>query len=62
MSVGSGTFRVPLPGEGASGLAPWEYTIAELLSDAGYATALYPFIVSRRALDLRVDLCSDKTR
>ena len=23
------------------GLAPWEYTIAELLSDAGYATALY---------------------
>lgn len=23
------------------GLAPWEYTIAELVSDAGYATALY---------------------
>lgn len=23
------------------GLAPWEYTIAELLSDGGYATALY---------------------
>lgn len=23
------------------GLTPWEYTIAELLSDAGYATALY---------------------
>jgi hypothetical protein len=22
-------------------LAPWEYTIAELLSDAGYATALF---------------------
>ncbi len=22
-------------------MAPWEYTIAELLSDAGYATALY---------------------
>ena len=39
--VRSGTFRVPYPGEGLSGLAPWEYTIAELLSDAGYATALY---------------------
>jgi arylsulfatase A-like enzyme len=41
MPVRSGTFRVPYPGEGTSGLAPWEYTIAELLSDAGYATALY---------------------
>ena len=39
--VRSGTFRVPFPGEGESGLAPWEYTIAKLLSDAGYATALY---------------------
>src|SRR6202158_1488868 len=39
--VRSGTLRVPYPGEGLSGLAPWEYTIAELLSDAGYATALY---------------------
>jgi arylsulfatase A-like enzyme len=39
--VRSGTFRVPFPGEGLSGLAPWEYTIAKLLSDAGYATALY---------------------
>jgi arylsulfatase len=39
--VRSGTIRVPLPGEGKAGLAPWEYTIAELLSDAGYATALY---------------------
>src|SRR5271155_3284167 len=26
--VRSGTLRVPLPGEGESGLAPWEYTIA----------------------------------
>ena len=41
MPIRSGTFRVPYPGEGTSGLAPWEYTIAELLSDAGYATALY---------------------
>jgi arylsulfatase A-like enzyme len=40
-SVRSGTFRVPYPGEGKSGLAPWEYTIAELLSDSGYATSLY---------------------
>jgi arylsulfatase len=39
--VRSGTLRVPLPGEGEAGLAPWEYTIAELLSDSGYATALY---------------------
>ena len=40
-SVRSGTFRVPYPGEGKNGLAPWEYTIAELLSDAGYATSLW---------------------
>jgi arylsulfatase A-like enzyme len=39
--VRSGTSSVPLPGQGLSGMAPWEYTIAELLSDAGYATALY---------------------
>jgi arylsulfatase A-like enzyme len=37
----SGTFKVPLPGQGAYGLCPWEYTIAELLSDAGYATSLW---------------------
>jgi arylsulfatase A-like enzyme len=39
--VRSGTFTVPFPGQGEAGLAPWEYTTAELLSDAGYATALY---------------------
>jgi arylsulfatase A-like enzyme len=39
--VRSGTIRVPFPGEGEAGLAPWEYTIAKLLSDADYATALY---------------------
>jgi arylsulfatase len=39
--VRSGTFKVPFPGQGLSGLAPWEYTTAELLSDAGYTTALY---------------------
>src|SRR5271169_4202623 len=40
-SVRSGTYRVPYPGQGASGMSPWEYTIAKLFSDAGYATALY---------------------
>jgi len=39
--VRSGTIRVPYPGEGEAGMAPWEYTTAKLLSDAGYATALY---------------------
>jgi len=42
MPLRTGTFRVPLPGEpGDYGLAPWEYTIANLLSDSGYATACY---------------------
>jgi len=40
-SVRSGTFKVPYPGEGESGLSPWEYTIAKLLSDADYATSLW---------------------
>jgi arylsulfatase A-like enzyme len=40
-SVRCGTFKVPYPGEGEGGLSPWEYTIAELLSDAGYATSLW---------------------
>ena len=40
-SVRSGTYKVPFPGQGASGLTPWEYTIADLLSDAGYATSLW---------------------
>jgi arylsulfatase A-like enzyme len=39
--VRSGTTSVPFPGEGESGMVPWEYTIAELLSDAGYTTAMY---------------------
>jgi arylsulfatase A-like enzyme len=41
LPVRSGTMRVPLPGQGAYGLAPWEYTLAELFSDAGYATAAF---------------------
>jgi len=40
LPIRSGTQKVPAPGE-PQGMAPWEYTIAELLSDAGYATALY---------------------
>ena len=33
---------MPLPGEpGHYGLSPWEYTLADLLSDAGYATACF---------------------
>jgi arylsulfatase A-like enzyme len=40
-SVRSGTYKVPLPGQGKGGLVPWEYTTANLLSDAGYATALW---------------------
>ncbi len=39
--VRSGTYTVPFPGQGKAGLAPWEYTTAKLLSDAGYATALF---------------------
>jgi arylsulfatase len=40
-SVRSGTFTVPHDSHLPYGLAPWEYTIAELLSDSGYATALF---------------------
>ena len=40
--IRSGTYRVPLPGDtGHYGLSPWEYTLAELLPDAAYATACY---------------------
>jgi len=42
MPIRTGTFRVPLPGEpGDYGLSTWEYTLADLLSDAGYATACF---------------------
>jgi arylsulfatase len=40
-SVRTGCYTVPLDPQLPYGLAPWEYTIAELLSDAGYATALF---------------------
>lgn len=39
--IRSGTLAVPLPGQGPYGLSSWEYTMADLLSDAGYHTALY---------------------
>jgi len=39
--VRSGTYSVLPPPGGPMGMAPWEYTVAKLLSDAGYATALY---------------------
>jgi arylsulfatase len=39
--VRSGTYTLVSPIGKPYGLTPWEYTIAELLSDAGYATALY---------------------
>jgi arylsulfatase A-like enzyme len=41
LPVRSGTTVVPLPGQGDYGLAPWEYTLAELFSDAGYATGAF---------------------
>jgi arylsulfatase len=38
--IRSGTIRAAPPGL-PNGLAPWEITIAEILSDAGYATAVF---------------------
>jgi len=39
-AIRSGTYAVPIGGV-AEGLTQWEVTLAETLSDAGYATALY---------------------
>lgn len=41
MPVRSGTFQVPREHGAPGGLCPWEYTVANLFSDAGYATAMY---------------------
>lgn len=41
MPVRTGNWTVPLPGQGKMGLAPWEYTMGKLFSDAGYNTAMY---------------------
>jgi arylsulfatase len=40
MPVRSGTWRAATPGL-PGGLAPWEITVAEMLSDAGYETAIF---------------------
>jgi arylsulfatase A-like enzyme len=40
LPIRSGTQKVGAPGE-PGGMSPWEYTIAELLSDAGYSTAAF---------------------
>ena len=40
LPIRSGTQKVAAPGE-PQGMAPWEYTIAELMSDAGYSTAAF---------------------
>ena len=41
LPVRTGNCSVPLPGQGEYGLVPWEYTLGELFSDAGYATAAF---------------------
>ncbi|WNC67180.1 sulfatase-like hydrolase/transferase [Thalassotalea nanhaiensis] len=41
LPIRSGTDSVPLFNTEMDGLAPEEYTIAELLADSGYATAMY---------------------
>lgn len=41
LPIRSGTYKVPILKGAADGLAPWEYTIAEMLDDDGYNTALY---------------------
>jgi arylsulfatase len=40
LPIRSGTSKVALPGL-PQGFTPWEYTLAELLHDAGYQSALY---------------------
>jgi arylsulfatase len=39
-AIRSGNGTVPL-GEGVYGLVQWEYTMAEMLSDVGYATGMF---------------------
>ena len=40
MPIRSGTSKVAIGGL-PEGISPWEYTLAQLLSDAGYQTAMY---------------------
>ena len=41
LPIRSGTSRVPAVRGSVYGLSPWEYTLGELFSDAGYQTALF---------------------
>ncbi|HWL50330.1 MAG: hypothetical protein K0T01_2834 [Acidimicrobiia bacterium] len=41
LPIRTGNCSVPLPGQGDYGLSPWEYTMGNLFSDAGYATAAF---------------------
>jgi arylsulfatase A-like enzyme len=41
MPVRSGTYTVPLGTSAPYGLSPWEYTMGNLFSDVGYATAMF---------------------
>jgi arylsulfatase A-like enzyme len=41
LPIRTGNCSVPLPGQGDYGLAPWEYTLGELFSDAGDATGAF---------------------
>ena len=41
LPIRTGNCSVPLPGQGDYGLVPWEYTLGDLFSDAGYATAAF---------------------
>ena len=41
LPIRTGNCSVPLPGQGNYGLAPWEYTLGDLFSAAGYATAAF---------------------
>ena len=39
-SIRSGTHTIPIPGLGEGGLVAWERTVAEILSEGGYATQI----------------------
>ena len=41
LPIRTGNCSVPLPGQGDYGLVHWEYTLGDLFSDAGYATAAF---------------------
>ncbi|MEF2977252.1 arylsulfatase [Subtercola sp. YIM 133946] len=41
LPIRTGNCSIPLPGQGDYGLVQWEYTLGNLFSDAGYATAAY---------------------